>query len=299
MKRKYSIIIIPPDHDKPPRQIHFSVRLKKAITTGSIAFGLFFSGLMIHDVYQANYIKTYRQKSAYMDELELELKTKDMEIARLHEKSADINNKLIAMASLESQITSILNIPKEPAATAEISRGGFSLQSITPPESLDQVAAMVESEMKVIEEYHGATLEYEDKANHTPTFLPVNGPISSPFGYRRNPFGGWSSEFHNGIDIASSYGTPVKATAHGTVTYAGWDGYWGRRVEINHGYGTVTFYAHNSRIAVNVGQTVEKGDIIAYSGNTGRSTGSHLHYSAFIDGKLVDPLIFTTQTKEQ
>ncbi len=299
MKRKYSIIIIPPDHDKPPRQIHFSVRLKKVITTGSIAFGIFFSGLMIHDIYQANYIKTYRQKSAYMDKLELELKTKDLEIARLHEKSAEINNQLVAMASLESQITSILNIQPNPSTTTEISRGGFSLQSLAPPESLDQVAAMVESEMKVIEEYHDATLEYEDKANHTPSILPVSGPISSPFGYRRNPFGGWSSEFHNGIDIACSYGTPVKATAHGTVTYAGWDGYWGRRVEINHGYGTVTFYAHNSRLTVNVGQTVEKGDIIAYSGNTGRSTGSHLHYSAFIDGKLVDPLIFTTQTKEQ
>lgn len=298
MKRKYSIIVIPPDHDKPPRQIHFSVRLKKVITTGSIAFGLFFSGLMIHDIYQANYIKTYRQKSAYMDKLELELKTKEMEIARLHEKSAEINNQLVAMASLESQITSILNIQQEPSTT-EVSRGGFELQSLAPPQTLDQAAAMVASEMKVIEEYHDATLEYEDKAKRTPSILPVNGPISSPFGYRRNPFGGWSSEFHNGIDIACSYGTPVKATAYGTVTYAGWDGYWGRRVEINHGYGTVTFYAHNSRLTVNVGQTVEKGDIIAYSGNTGRSTGSHLHYSAYINGKLVDPLFFTTQTKEQ
>lgn len=297
MKRKYSIIIIPPDHDKPPRQIQFSVKVKKAVITGSIVFGVFFSGLMIHDIYQFNYIKTYQNKMAYMDKLELELKTKDMEIARLHEKSSEINNNLLAIASLESKITSILNIQQE--TTSEISRGGFSLQSFAPAESLDQVAAMVESQVDVIEEYYNATLKYEDKANSTPSIQPVNGHISSPFGYRRNPFGGWSREFHNGVDIACSYGTAVKATAQGTVTYAGWDGYWGRRVEINHGYGTVTFYAHNSRLTVSVGQAVNKGDIIAYSGNTGRSTGSHLHYGAFIDGKPVDPLIFTTYTKEQ
>ena len=297
MKRKYSIIIIPPDHDKPPRQINFSVKVKKVMVTGSIVFGLFFSSLVIHDIYQSNYIKTYRQKIAYMDMLELELKTKNMEIARLHEKSAEINNNLLAIASLESEIVSILDIQQK--TTPEISRGAFSVQSFTPAQSVDQVAAMVQSHMELIEEYHDATLEYEDKANRTPSIMPASGHISSPFGYRRNPFGGWSREFHNGIDIACGHGSAVRATALGTVTYAGWDGYWGRRVEISHGHGVVTFYAHNSRLTVRVGQTVNKGDIIAYSGNTGRSTGSHLHYGAFIDGRPVDPMIFTTQTKER
>lgn len=293
MKRKYSIIIIPPEHDKPPRQFHISVRVKQVVAASSIAFGVFFSGLLIHDVYQANYIKTYRQKAAYLDKLELELKTKDLEIARLHEKSHVINNQLQQIASLETEIASILNIQQ--AATTEISRGNFSLQSLSAPESLDQAAAMVETRKAVIEEYHDATLEYEDRMNRTPSIMPVNGYISSPFGYRRNPFGGWRSEFHNGIDIACSYGTPVKATAQGTVTYAGWDGYWGRKVEINHGFGTVTFYAHNSRLTVRVGETVEKGEIIAYSGNTGRSTGTHLHYTVFKDGVPVNPLNYTTQ----
>jgi murein DD-endopeptidase MepM/ murein hydrolase activator NlpD len=106
-------------------------------------------------------------------------------------------------------------------------------------------------------------------------------------------------EFHNGIDIACSYGTPVLAVADGTVTFAGWDGYWGRRVQINHGFGVVTFCAHNSKLTVSVGDTVKKGEIIAYSGNSGRSTGSHVHYTAYVNGQLVDPLVFTTYSKEQ
>lgn len=298
MKNKYSIIIIPPEHDKAPRQIQFSFKAKKIIIVSSAAFGLFFSGLLIHDVYQSHYIKSYSQKIAYVDRLEMELQAKNLEIGRLNQKSVEINDNLLAIASLEKKISDILKINKENTDT-EVSRGSFSLQSLSEPESLDQAAALIDSHMDIIEEYYDASVQYEDKINRTPSILPVNGPISSPFGYRRNPFGRWTSEFHNGIDIACDYGTPVIASADGTVTFAGWDGYWGRKVQISHGFGVVTFYAHNSKLTVNVGDKVKKGEIIAYSGNSGRSTGSHLHYTAYVNGELVDPLIFTTYSKEQ
>lgn len=298
MKNKYSIIIIPPENDKAPRQIHFSLKAKKIIIISSAAFGLFFSGLFLHDVYQAHYIKSYKQKIAYVDQLEMELQTKNLEIARLNEKTTEINDNLLAIASLEKKIAGILKINQENPGT-EISRGSFSLQSMTEPESLDQASALVDNHMQIIEEYYDATIQYEDKVNRTPSILPVNGPISSPFGYRRNPFGRWTSEFHNGIDIACDYGTPVMAVAEGTVTFAGWDGYWGRKVQISHGFGVVTFYAHNSKLTVKTGDKVKKGEIVAYSGNSGRSTGSHVHYSAYVDGQLVDPLVFTSYNKEQ
>jgi murein DD-endopeptidase MepM/ murein hydrolase activator NlpD len=298
LKRKYSIIIIPPEHDKAPRQIHFSIKAKKIIIVSSAAFGLFFSGLFIHDVYQSKYIKEYSQKFAYVDTLEMELQAKNLEIARLHEKSLAINDNLLAIASLEKKIEDILKLDTQDSNT-EVSRGNFSLQSFQPPQSLDQAAALVDNHKQIIEEYYDASVAYEDKLNRTPSILPVNGSISSPFGYRRNPFGRWTREFHNGIDIACSYGTPVLAVADGTVTFAGWDGYWGRRVQINHGFGVVTFCAHNSKLTVSVGDTVKKGEIIAYSGNSGRSTGSHVHYTAYVNGQLVDPLVFTTYSKEQ
>jgi murein DD-endopeptidase MepM/ murein hydrolase activator NlpD len=297
LKHKYSIIIIHPDHDKAPRQIQFSVKAKKMVFISSAALVIFFTGLFAHDIYQAYYINVYQQKIAYVDKLEAQLQTKDLEIARLNEKTSEINQNLLTISSLESKIAGILKIQQK--NTTEVSRGSYSVQSYTEPESLDQASTLVNSHVETLQEYYDASVEYKDKLNRTPNILPVNGPISSPFGYRRNPFGGWSSEFHSGIDIACDYGTPVQAVAAGTVTYAGYDGYWGRRVQIDHGYGVVTFYAHNSKLTVKVGDTIQKGEVVAYSGNSGRSTGSHLHYQAYVDGELVDPTVFTTYTEAQ
>jgi len=296
VKNKYSIIIIPPDHSKSPRQLQFSVKGKKAIVVGAIGICIFAGGLFASDLYQAKYINEYKNKFAYVDQLELELKGKDLEIARLNEQSAEINNNLLAIASLEKKISNVLKFSDK--ESDEVSRGA-SLQSLTPTKTLDAAASKLDSHMEVMQTYYDETLKFEDKVNHTPSIMPVNGPISSPFGYRKNPFNNWTSEFHNGIDIACSNGTPVEATADGTVTFSGWDGYWGYKVSIDHGSGITTFYAHNSKLVVKSGDTVTKGEVISYSGSTGRSTGSHLHYGAYVNGNIVDPLIFTTYTEEQ
>lgn len=111
---------------------------------------------------------------------------------------------------------------------------------------------------------------------------PTTGTVTSRFGYRR---GG----FHKGIDIANSYGTPIRAADNGRVTFAGWKGLFGRLVILNHGNGYVTYYAHNSRIAVKVGETVKKGDVIAYMGSTGNSTGSHCHFEIHYNGVVKNP----------
>lgn len=124
-----------------------------------------------------------------------------------------------------------------------------------------------------------------------PSIWPANGTITSNFGYRGNPIGGGTG-FHEGLDIAVDYGTPVCATAAGTVTSAGWvDGY-GNLVEIDHGNGYVTRYGHNSMILVVVGQEVKTGDILALAGSTGRSTGPHVHYEVRVNGTPTDPLLF-------
>lgn len=300
MKRKYSIIIIPSDHDKEPRQIQFSVKTKKILVGSLIALGIFFAGLFVHDIYQAHYIDVYQEKIAYVDELEDQLQAKNLEIARLNDKTSEINENLTAIASMESRIATILKLQQTSSVTSlEVSRGGISLEPISTSENLDQASTLVNLHKETLQEYYNAAVQYEYKLNHTPSIMPLVGSISSDFGYRHNPFGGWSSEFHSGIDIACDYSTPVHATAAGTVTFAGYDGYWGRKVQIDHGNGIVTFYAHNSKTTVNVGDEVQKGEIIAYSGNSGRSTGSHLHYEAYKGGKLVNPLVFTTDSIDQ
>lgn len=118
---------------------------------------------------------------------------------------------------------------------------------------------------------------------------PVNGEITSPFGWRVHPI--WGTQiFHAGLDIGADYGDPVHAADSGTVVYAGWMGGYGNAVMIDHGGGMVTLYGHNSSITVGEGEQVSKGQTIALAGSTGNSTGPHCHFEVRIHGEVVSPL---------
>lgn len=132
---------------------------------------------------------------------------------------------------------------------------------------------------------------YAHRMNHTPTEWPVTGPISSYYGTRKHPVYG-VNRFHDGIDIAVPQGTPVRAAADGVVTWSANRSGYGLTVIIDHGNGVESLYAHNSRLIAQRGSEVKKGQIIAYSGNTGVSTGPHLHYEVRMAGKSVDPMIY-------
>lgn len=123
----------------------------------------------------------------------------------------------------------------------------------------------------------------------TPKGFPVAGSISSSYGYREHPRSG-EENFHSGIDISSPPGSPVKATADGIVSFSGWSGGSGNLVVLEHGQGFSTFYAHNRMLGVKVGQKVRRGDTIAYVGSTGNSTGPHVHYEIWKDGKPINPV---------
>lgn len=125
-----------------------------------------------------------------------------------------------------------------------------------------------------------------------PTGKPVlSGYISSYFGERMDPFNG-EEAFHKGLDFASDAGTDVLAVGQGVVTWAGPREGYGVLVEVNHGNGLVTRYAHNSRVMVSPGDTVQRGQAIAVVGSTGRSTGPHVHFEVLRDGKQIDPMAF-------
>lgn len=123
----------------------------------------------------------------------------------------------------------------------------------------------------------------------TPSIWPVVGWLSSAFGSRRDPLNG-GADFHPGLDISADYGTPVKATAEGTIETAGWAGDYGNMILVKHGYGMSTRYGHLSRIVVGAGQTVHRGQVIGYVGATGRTTGAHLHYEILMNGSRINPL---------
>jgi murein DD-endopeptidase MepM/ murein hydrolase activator NlpD len=121
-----------------------------------------------------------------------------------------------------------------------------------------------------------------------PSLNPVGGGVNAAFGWRTDPF----PEFHKGLDLAADYGTIVHAAAAGTVASAGWEGGFGKKVDIDHGNGYHTWYCHLSRITVSAGQRVFKGEPIAAAGSTGESTGPHLHYQVMHDGVAIDPMPF-------
>lgn len=133
--------------------------------------------------------------------------------------------------------------------------------------------------------------ERQSLLTSTPNIRPAKGWFTSRFGYRVSPFTGRSS-LHAGLDIAAAPGSPVYAPADGVVTYAGYDESYGKMVTIDHGYGVSTRFGHTSQIYVQVGQKITRWDVIASVGNTGRSTGPHLHYEVRVNGVPRDPSLY-------
>jgi murein DD-endopeptidase MepM/ murein hydrolase activator NlpD len=122
----------------------------------------------------------------------------------------------------------------------------------------------------------------------TPSIIPVQGWITSHFGYRIDPFTGRRA-LHRGMDVAAKEGAPVLAPADGVVTFVGQNGGFGNTVMLFHGYGISTLYAHAENANVRLGQKIKRGDVVAFVGNSGRSTGAHLHYEVIVHGVPVDP----------
>jgi murein DD-endopeptidase MepM/ murein hydrolase activator NlpD len=125
----------------------------------------------------------------------------------------------------------------------------------------------------------------------------VNGYISDGFGMRRNPFSGEGRETHEGLDIAVDFGTPVTTTADGLIIYAAPHAGYGNLVIIYHSNGITTRYGHLSRITVEPGQRVKRGDQIGHAGSTGRSTGPHVHYEIRENDQALDPMRYAGQPR--
>ena len=140
---------------------------------------------------------------------------------------------------------------------------------------------------------------YRIAAERVPLGSPVKAAVrfTSGFGVRRDPKTG-GRRMHNGLDFAGPQGTDIFATGDGVVTFAGWRSGFGRLVIIQHDFGIETRYAHNTRIRVNKGQRVSRGDHIADMGSTGRSTGTHLHYEIRVNKKPVNPMTYIKAAKD-
>jgi murein DD-endopeptidase MepM/ murein hydrolase activator NlpD len=200
-----------------------------------------------------------------------------------------LGKRLTEMADIDSRE---FNFDRDPPSGGPSDGDGVSAQ--IPDLSaqlaqLEQRADLRESQLAALE---NVILARELKQEIHPEGRPVaTGYISSYFGERADPFDGREA-FHKGVDFAGTQGSDVVAVAAGVVTWAGPRSGYGKLIEINHGDGYTTRYAHNERTLVAVGQTVKRGEPIALMGSTGHSTGPHVHFEVLKNGRQVDPLSF-------
>lgn len=156
--------------------------------------------------------------------------------------------------------------------------------------TLNEIKEKGGSQAKHLEVLVGDLQAYRKQIDATPTISPVQGAISSMYGKRNHPlFKGTGNRMHWGLDIAAPMGSPIRSAANGTVVRVGHVDDYGNFVEVSHGYGVVTRYAHASAIHVKVGDKIEKGRLLGAVGATGRTTGPHLHYEIEVNGRKVDP----------
>jgi murein DD-endopeptidase MepM/ murein hydrolase activator NlpD len=159
-------------------------------------------------------------------------------------------------------------------------------------EQFDDMQRTGESVLKNYDEISNYIKDQKELYRATPLNWPTQGRLTSYFGLRKFPLDGMDSEFHRGIDIANKEGTPVTATADGVVRIASWQGGYGRMVVLDHGRGYRTYYGHNSQLLVKVGDNVKRGQAIALMGTSGVSTGHHLHYEVWHNGRVLNPMKF-------
>lgn len=207
----------------------------------------------------------------------------DLTVDELHRKLATFEDQAI-------QIASELGIEDLPAAAPAAGGGVDDIAGDADPysEEFEALSSRARTLGDSFEQIDEAWQERVRMLASTPSLLPVRGWFSHGYGWRKDPFTG-KRAFHRGIDVVAPAGTPIAASADGVVTAAGRDGGYGKKVDLSHGYGYLTRYAHMSEILVRPGQRVKRGETIGRVGSTGRSTSPHLHYEVFRDGRRVNP----------
>ena len=225
--------------------------------------------------------------------------TVDDQVGALATRVGRMQAQLIRLDALGRQLTEVAKLDRgefdfdhPPAVGGPRTEAGAGPVVPALNDMLDSVGAAIDDRGRQLTALQNLILTRELARQIVPGGRPVeSGYISSLYGQRTDPFDGRSA-FHQGIDFAGTPGTRVLAVADGIVSHAGVDGGYGRLIEITHGNGYVTRYAHNAKLLVEPGQTVKRGDPIALMGSTGRSTGTHLHFEVLRDGRPVNPMSF-------
>jgi murein DD-endopeptidase MepM/ murein hydrolase activator NlpD len=210
--------------------------------------------------------------------------------------SVELDATILRLVDESNSVVEAIQVPVTSPALQQLSDSlaAFSLPTLPPLSSrIDafELHRRIGTQQEIAVQLRARTEEYRTLMTALPTLIPCDGEETSGFGGRIHPIHG-VHKMHTGIDIAAPTGTPIYAAGGGVVTFSGRKGGYGNVVEIDHGYGYRTLYAHASKLLVQVGDTISRGDHIALVGSTGSSTGAHLHYETIVNEQKVDPSSF-------
>ncbi|HUH66473.1 MAG TPA: M23 family metallopeptidase [Syntrophales bacterium] len=296
MPKDFYTFLIIPKKKSSAKKLTLSNKVLKGIALCVV-------GLVLASMYTYyDYLRIKRDKIE-LERLRRQTKEQKVQIDALVDKVNNFTMRMEELSQLDKNIRAMANVEDKRYKGQILGIGGSTKDETrtTSHVETDDRTVMAKIDQD-IEQLSRDAVEQKNSFNElfrflkkqksilaaTPSIWPVQGWVTSEFGYRASPLGG-GREFHKGIDIATRIGVHVVAPADGLVSEVGYDRDIGHMVKIDHGYGVSTWYGHLQRSAVRQGNMVKRGDVIGYVGNSGRSTGSHLHYTVVFNGIPVNP----------
>jgi murein DD-endopeptidase MepM/ murein hydrolase activator NlpD len=308
-KRNLTILVLP----RSPNKSVFSISVP--VLALAVVF-LAFSGLLFMASTGAWRMHRFQQIEQESQRLETENRCAKTQIQDQESRIEHLTQEIVSIRQKAGYVQSYLGLKPQSPGSGNIGQGGVEL---SPPRgalpsktsfmethqhpSTTHLASLSVRDIRQLDadlqQIVGALQGRQEKLDHTPSISPVNPQeswVSSHYGVRISPFTG-KEQFHPGLDIAGAEGTPILAPAKGTVDFVGKDGALGMSVRIKHDSVYESTYGHLDKASVKKGQRVDRGDVIGYMGNSGRSTGRHLHYELAKNGKNVNPLHYMMDWK--
>jgi len=282
----YTLIVVP--HARARfRKFQVSVRLTRWVLWAAGVMALLLVGILAHYTWIAVEVAEVRRLRVE----NLALATK----ARAYEENAgELQAKVLQLQSIVTKLGIMAGVEQSLPDASLGGVGGLSRSETTPPsvdiastlQSLDQTVGGLSEKSTRLEAYFR---DQRELLASTPSTWPLRGYLSAGFGNRPDPFTG-VRDFHPGLDISVPRGTNVHAPADGVVVFSGAKQGYGNALVLDHGFGVVTRYGHLDGFNVRPGQRVRRGDVIGFSGNTGRSTAPHLHYEVWVNDQARNPI---------
>jgi murein DD-endopeptidase MepM/ murein hydrolase activator NlpD len=307
MRKRYYIIFVAREEDGRLRKIPVPLHYAYVFVAAAIVGAFTITGM-------AGSYSRMLLKTASFNQVRSQREALQKDYKQLEQVAQQKEVQAASLGSLASEVSALYGLKR-----SKLTKGAASVNAVPVPVDTDTNAAFTDaaytesfnqlSSLRSTALSGRLTRAFESGLSPSsgdnwldmadaPSLWPVVGPITSSFGERQDPFNG-EGAFHAGIDISTSFGQAVRATADGVVITAGLTSGYGREIMVDHGHGIQTLYGHLSGFAVSTGEQVKRGQIIGYVGTSGRSTGPHLHYEVRIRNTPVNPHKYLRQTMDQ